>query len=88
VEYGGAGDSSILTAWGVFQGMRAAAEHRWGTPSLKGKRVGVAGLGKVGKYLVAHLIEDGAEVLITDVMDSAIDRVGASIRVGSCRQRR
>ena len=24
---GGAGDSSILTAFGVFQGMRAAAEH-------------------------------------------------------------
>src|SRR4029079_7524518 len=24
-EYGGAGDSSILTAFGVFQGMRAAA---------------------------------------------------------------
>ncbi len=33
VEHGGAGDSSILTAWGVFQGMRAAAEHAWGTPT-------------------------------------------------------
>ncbi|MFC7245410.1 Glu/Leu/Phe/Val dehydrogenase [Catellatospora aurea] len=73
VEYGGAGDSSILTAWGVFQGMRAAAEHRWGTPSLKGKRVGVAGLGKVGKYLVAHLIEDGAEVVATDVSPKALE---------------
>ena len=30
VEHGGAGDSSILTAWGVFQGMRAAAEHTLG----------------------------------------------------------
>jgi valine dehydrogenase (NAD+) len=29
---GGAGDSSVLTAFGVFQGMRAAAEHAWGTP--------------------------------------------------------
>ncbi|MEV4410581.1 Glu/Leu/Phe/Val dehydrogenase [Catellatospora sp. NPDC049609] len=73
VEYGGAGDSSILTAWGVFQGMRAAAEHRWGTPSLKGKRVGVAGLGKVGKYLTAHLIEDGAEVVATDVSPKALE---------------
>ena len=27
VEHGGAGDSSVLTAWGVFQGMRAAVEH-------------------------------------------------------------
>lgn len=78
VEYGGAGDSSILTAWGVFQGMRAAAEHRWGTPSLKGKRVGVAGLGKVGKYLVAHLIEDGAEVVATDVSPKALEWVKAT----------
>jgi valine dehydrogenase (NAD+) len=72
VEYGGAGDSSILTAWGVFQGMRAAAEHRWGTGSLRGRRVGVAGLGKVGKYLTAHLIEDGAEVVATDVNPKAL----------------
>src|SRR6185503_11171154 len=27
VEHGGAGDSSILTAFGVYQGMRASAEH-------------------------------------------------------------
>ena len=33
---GGAGDSSVLTAFGVFQGMRAAAEHVWGTASLAG----------------------------------------------------
>ncbi|MFF5176850.1 Glu/Leu/Phe/Val dehydrogenase [Micromonospora sp. NPDC000316] len=72
VEHGGAGDSSILTAWGVFQGMRAAAEHVWGTPSLRGRRVGVAGLGKVGKYLTGHLLEDGAEVVATDVSPKAL----------------
>ena len=37
VPNGGAGDSSVLTAFGVFQGMRAAAEHRWGRPSLEGR---------------------------------------------------
>src|SRR5262245_57971194 len=47
LENGGCGDSSVLTAWGVFQGMRAAAEHAWGAPSLAGRTVGVAGLGKV-----------------------------------------
>jgi valine dehydrogenase (NAD+) len=73
VEHGGAGDSSVLTAWGVFQGMRAAAEHRWGTPSLTGRRVGIAGLGKVGKHLTAHLIEDGAAVVATDVDERALD---------------
>jgi valine dehydrogenase (NAD+) len=72
LEYGGAGDSSILTAWGVFQGMRAAAEHTWGTPTLAGRRVGIAGLGKVGKYLAGHLIEDGASVAATDVNEAAL----------------
>jgi len=73
VEHGGAGDSSILTAWGVYQGMRAAAEHRWGTPSLAARRVGVAGLGKVGKHLVKHLLDDGASVAATDVYEGALD---------------
>ena len=73
VEHGGAGDSSILTAWGVFQGMRAAAEHTWGSPTLAGRTVGVAGLGKVGKYLTGHLITDGATVLATDVNAAALD---------------
>ena len=72
VEHGGAGDSSILTAWGVFQGMRAAAEHTWGSPTLAGRRVGIAGLGKVGKYLAGHLIEDGASVVATDVNEAAL----------------
>ena len=75
VEHGGAGDSSILTAWGVFQGMRASAEHLWGNPTLAGRTVGVAGLGKVGRYLTAHLIEDGASVVATDVSAKAIDWV-------------
>lgn len=35
-ENGGAGDSSVLTAYGVFQGMLASAEHRWGSPRCAG----------------------------------------------------
>jgi valine dehydrogenase (NAD+) len=72
VENGGAGDSSVLTAWGVFQGMRAAAERQWGEPSLRGRRVGIAGLGKVGKCLTGHLLSDGAEVVATDVSEPAL----------------
>jgi valine dehydrogenase (NAD+) len=73
VEHGGAGDSSILTAWGVFQGMRAAAEHTWGSPTLAGRTVGIGGLGKVGKHLAGHLIEDGATIAATDVDPAALD---------------
>ena len=76
-EHGGAGDSSVLTAFGVFQGMRASAQHRWGTPSLEGRRVGVAGIGKVGHYLVRHLVEEGARVVVTDVREDAVARVRA-----------
>ncbi|MDX6328661.1 MAG: valine dehydrogenase [Streptomycetaceae bacterium] len=76
-ENGGAGDSSVLTAWGVFQGMRAAAQVRWGEPTLRGRRVGIAGVGKVGHHLVEHLLEDGATVVVTDVRAEAVARVRA-----------
>ncbi len=75
VEHGGAGDSSILTAFGVFQGMRACAERLWGSPTLHGRRVGIAGVGKVGRHLVGHLLEDGASVVVTDVSEEAISAV-------------
>jgi valine dehydrogenase (NAD+) len=73
--YGGCGDSSVLTAYGVFQGMRAAAQHSWGTPSLSGRTVAVAGAGKVGSHLIGHLVEDGVDVLVTDVDPDAVERV-------------
>ncbi|MBM9467956.1 Glu/Leu/Phe/Val dehydrogenase [Nakamurella leprariae] len=73
VAQGGAGDSSILTAWGVFQGMRAAAAHRWGSTSLSGKRVAIAGAGKVGSRLTELLVEADAVVTITDPSQAAID---------------
>ncbi len=75
VAHGGAGDSSVLTAYGVFQGMRAAAEAVWGEPTLAGRTVGVAGVGKVGRHLVRHLVEDGADVVVTDVDLTAVERV-------------
>jgi valine dehydrogenase (NAD+) len=74
-EKGGAGDSSVLTAFGVYQGMRASAEHLWGDPSLRGRKVGVAGVGKVGHHLVEHLLTDGAEVVITDVREESVRRI-------------
>ena len=75
VPNGGAGDSSVLTAFGVFQGMRAAAEHLWGSPSLEGRLVGVEGVGKVGRRLVDHLTEAGGTAVIYDVDPGAVSRV-------------
>lgn len=77
-EAGGAGDSSILTAFGVFQAMRAAAQHRWGAVDLNGRTVGVAGLGKVGRHLIPHLLEAGADVVACDVDPAAIGWAGGN----------
>lgn len=77
VANGGAGDSSILTAWGVFQGMRAAAQHRWGSTSLRGRRVGIAGAGKVGSRLTELLVEADAVVTVTDPHRPALDALVA-----------
>ncbi|GGL98063.1 valine dehydrogenase [Streptomyces fumigatiscleroticus] len=71
-ENGGAGDSSVLTAFGVYQGMRASAQHLWGDPSLRERTVGIAGVGKVGHHLVEHLLKEGARVVITDVRPDAV----------------
>jgi valine dehydrogenase (NAD+) len=75
--YGGCGDSSVLTAYGVFLGMQAAAQHRWGARTLTGRTVAVAGAGKVGSHLIGHLVDDGADVLVTDVDPAAVERVQA-----------
>ena len=69
---GGAGDSSVLTALGVMYGLRAAAEHAWKSTSLRGRLVGVEGVGKVGHRLVEHLIEAEARVVVCDVNAGAV----------------
>jgi valine dehydrogenase (NAD+) len=74
-EFGGAGDSSVLTAFGVFEGMRAAAQAAWGEPTLRGRRVAISGVGKVGRHLVEHLLEDGASIVVADVSDTAVAAV-------------
>jgi valine dehydrogenase (NAD+) len=72
---GGAGDSSVLTAYGVYQGMLAAARYRWDAGGLAGRRIGIAGVGKVGKHLLDHALDEGAEVVVTDVDPAAIEWV-------------
>jgi valine dehydrogenase (NAD+) len=75
VENGGAGDSSVLTARGVYRGMQACAEHHWGNDALAGRTVGVAGVGKVGRRLVGHLVEAEAKVIVQDVNPTALQQV-------------
>lgn len=64
---GGGGDPSPVTASGVLQGMKAAAQHKWGDDSLKGKSVAIQGLGSVGSYLAKYLKDEGAKTFGADI---------------------
>lgn len=78
-ERGGLGDSGILTAVGVFAGMRACARHRWGSDDLSERTVLIQGAGKVGGRLAAHVSEAGGRVVVVDPSPRAVDDVLALV---------
>jgi len=69
---GGSGNPSTVTAYGVFVGMKASAKEKWGSDSLKGKKIAIQGVGSVGRYLCEHLYHEGAELFITDIDEEKI----------------
>lgn len=72
---GGGGDPSPVTAYGVYMGMKASAKQAYGNDSLSGKKVLVQGAGNVGGYLVDHLVEEGAIVMIADIFEDKIKKI-------------
>jgi leucine dehydrogenase len=66
-ERGGTGDPSPFTAVGVQAAMRAAALFAFGTSSLEGRKVVIAGLGHVGEKLARGLAEAGAVLAVSDI---------------------
>jgi leucine dehydrogenase len=79
---GQSGDPSPATAFGVFQGLRAAVRRRLGRSDLVGVKVAVQGLGHVGQALCALLAEAGARLVVADVnflrVQRAMQRFGAA----------
>lgn len=65
--YGGSGDPSPVTAYGVLQGMKACALEAFGNADLRGRTVALMGVGKVGYALCGYLVEEGAKVTIGDI---------------------
>ncbi|HAI20973.1 MAG TPA: leucine dehydrogenase [Clostridiales bacterium UBA8153] len=72
--WGGSGDSSLTTAFGVWHGMRACAREVWGDASLAGRTVAIQGVGKVGHHLCRHLHEDGARLVVADLESPRAER--------------
>ncbi|HAQ06545.1 MAG TPA: leucine dehydrogenase [Bacillus bacterium] len=86
--YGGSGDSSVPTAQGVIYGLQATSKAIWGTDDLSGKSYSIQGLGKVGFKVAEYLLENGADLYVTDINPKAIDQIvqkaqsmGAGIKV-------
>jgi leucine dehydrogenase len=78
---GTSGDPSPVTAYGVYRGIKAAAQAKFGSDDLAGKTVAVQGLGHVGSYLCRHLANDGASLIVTDIdperVRAVVDEFGA-----------
>ena len=72
---GGAGDPSPVTAFGVYMGIKAAAKKAFGSDSLNGKKIGVQGVGQVGRHLIDYLVKEGAEIIITDIFEEKLKEI-------------
>ncbi|HTK83868.1 MAG TPA: Glu/Leu/Phe/Val dehydrogenase family protein, partial [Patescibacteria group bacterium] len=68
------GNPSPVTASGVYRGIKAAAQKRYGKDSLKGLTVSVQGLGAVGWALCQLLHREGAKITATDVRQNVLEQ--------------
>ena len=66
-KYHGSGDPSPVTAWGVFHGIRACVLDTLEQDNLNGIRVGIQGVGNVGRSLTEYLVKAGAKVVVADI---------------------
>lgn len=71
----GPGDLSAATAEGVLAGLRAALGEVFGTPSPQGLRFAIQGVGEVGAKIARMLSAEGAHVAVSDLDESAIERL-------------
>jgi leucine dehydrogenase len=72
---GTSGDPSPVTAFGVYQGIKAAAKEKFGSDDLKGRTVSIQGLGHVGYYLAGYIAAEGARLIVTDIDQERVERV-------------
>lgn len=69
------GDPSIYTAHGVFLCIKETAEQLWGDFSLKGKKIGIQGLGAVGRKLLHSLFFEGAELYVSETNQEVLQEI-------------
>ena len=80
---GGAGDIAPATALGAVAATKACAKRVWGTNELKGRKIALQGLGAVGYKALRMLVQEGAQVIVTDVDSEKVDAAIAEFGVTS-----
>jgi leucine dehydrogenase len=73
------GDPAPFTARGVYMAMKAGANAKFGSDSLKGKTVAVQGIGNVGRLLCEALAKEGAVLKVYDINAAAMDKAVADL---------
>jgi leucine dehydrogenase len=71
----GSGDPSPVTAFGVYNGIKASCKQKLGSDDLKGVRIAVQGAGHVGYYVCENLAADGAVLSICDIDAERVHKV-------------
>ncbi len=71
---GGGGDPSEFTAYGVYLSIKAACKYRFGSDNLKGKKILIEGIGKLGGHLLHFLSRENPNIYICDISKSAIEK--------------
>lgn len=66
------GGPPLYTAYGIYYGIKSAARAAFGSDDLKGRRIGVKGLGNVSEPLCKMLYADGAHLMFTDIASHKI----------------
>lgn len=69
------GDPSPWTALGVFEGIKASLQHRYGCDELRDCHIAIQGLGHVGFTLARQLKAAGAELTVTDINPQRLQQV-------------
>jgi len=74
------GATGVPTAYGVYLAAKEAARFKYGSASLQGKTIAVQGLGALGYYLAEHYIKEGANLIVSDLNQAAIDTLIANYK--------
>lgn len=73
-SYGSSGNPSPVTAYGLYKSMLRTAKEAFGEESLRGKTIAIQGCGNVAYYLCKHLKEEGARLIVTDILEEAVQK--------------